>query len=525
MQEAVINEIYIEENRRTFGNIESLVRSIQEIGLINPITLTADLKLVSGARRIAAYMQLGYDTIPAIIKSYTELEKMVAEIDENLERKELSALRKAKLLTKQKEYYEALHPEASKKSKAKKNLKNQVAENEFISPTTQAYTEKMAEDMRKHQRTVQYMLETGRGLSDEMAEKLVGLPIEDNIGDLRQLARMPDYHKSTCFDMISNRLISTVREYKDVVYKQSIDSAPAEDEPKEGMDFMWSCSLDLGKYEDNIWHLEDRSVDLCLTDPPYAEGLKRNGSEEWDSKAEGKRFDVASFMFQVERVLNDDGQALVFCTDVLLPDYLANLNGLKLKQILHWRKTNRRYKHSTGQYLETIEYILWLVRPESNFITFNERWIDKELCGPTMTAFFESGQTAGGEKLTNEDGGTLHPCQKPYRLMKSLLLTHSNRGDFVIDPFMGSGTTAEACTKWEREFWGCEMNPEYHKKASMRVSLALNSMPLPDLTEEEIWGYEETVIREEVPAEIEAMYRADMTRRLYEMEEREAMAA
>ena len=521
MQDIAINEIEIDDNRRSFGDIESLIRSIEEIGLINPVTLTTDLKLVAGARRIAAYMQLGHDTIPALIKSYSELEAMVAEIDENLEQKELSALQKAKALAKQKEYYEALHPESAKKAKAKKNLKNQVDDG-FISPPAKAYTQKMADAMRKNQRTVQYMIETGRGLSDEMTEKLTGLPIEDNIGDLRQLARMPDYHQITCFEMLTNNSITTVREYKDIVYKQSIDSAPTEYEPKEGEDFLFKASLSLGKYEDEIRHIQDRSVDLCLTDPPYAEGLKRNGSDVWDSKAEGKKFDVASFMRQVERVLNDDGQALIFCTDVLLPDYLSNLNGLKLKQILHWHKTNRRYKHSTGQYLETIEYILWIVRPESLFITFNEKGIDKELCGSTMTAFFESGQTAGGEKLTNEDGGTLHPCQKPYKLIKSLLLTHSNRGDKVIDPFMGSGTTAEACTKWEREFWGCDMNPEYHKKASMRVSLALKSMPLPDLTEEEFLEYEETVVREEPTPEIETMYLEGTTRLLYQMEAMEA---
>jgi site-specific DNA-methyltransferase (adenine-specific) len=63
----------------------------------------------------------------------------------------------------------------------------------------------------------------------------------------------------------------------------------------------------------------------------------------------------------------------------------------------------------------------------------------------------------------------LHPTQKPVDLMSYLILTYTNEGDIVLDPFFGSGTTAVACAKLGRRFVGIEMNPEYYDIALMRL--------------------------------------------------------
>jgi DNA modification methylase/ParB-like chromosome segregation protein Spo0J len=524
MQDIEISRIIISENHRSVGDIDSLCRSIENVGLINPVVVTPDMKLVAGARRIASFLRLERDTIPAIIKEYSELEEQVARIDDNLERTELTMLQKVKALAEQQTLYELLYPESTKKAKAKANLQaRKELESEINSvPMIPSFTAKISDVIGKGQKTVQNMVAAGKGLPDEISDQLTGLPIENNLGDLRQLAKMKDNYKLPCVEMLKNRVISSIKEYRHIVCNRLRHSLPEEWEPKEGIDFTFTASLAHGRYEDQIRFIEDGTVQLVLTDPPYAQGIKESGGSDWDSKEEGKKFDVASFMFEVERVLDDTGQALIFCTDVLLKDYLDNAHGLKLKQILYWHKTNRRYKPNTGQYLETVESILWFVRPNSHCNTYNTTFIDKELCGNTMTALFQSGQTAGGERLTDDEGKTLHRCQKPYLLIKSLLLTHSNRGDLVIDPFLGTGTTAEACAKYERRFWGAEMDPEYHKKANMRVALALGMTPLEDLTEEEFMEYEDTVIREEPNPEIEAMYLKGTSRLLYQME---AMAA
>lgn len=62
-----------------------------------------------------------------------------------------------------------------------------------------------------------------------------------------------------------------------------------------------------------------------------------------------------------------------------------------------------------------------------------------------------------------------HPTQKPIELINRLVLASSNPKDIVLDPFMGSGTTAEACVKNDRYYIGYEVNEEYYKKSLERL--------------------------------------------------------
>lgn len=64
---------------------------------------------------------------------------------------------------------------------------------------------------------------------------------------------------------------------------------------------------------------------------------------------------------------------------------------------------------------------------------------------------------------------TLHPTQKPINLMKYLIKKCSDEGNIILDPFMGSGTTAVACKQLNRNFIGFEISPEYCKIAEKRL--------------------------------------------------------
>ncbi|MCK5381423.1 MAG: site-specific DNA-methyltransferase, partial [Candidatus Latescibacteria bacterium] len=67
---------------------------------------------------------------------------------------------------------------------------------------------------------------------------------------------------------------------------------------------------------------------------------------------------------------------------------------------------------------------------------------------------------------------TDHPTQKPEKLIAKLILASSGEGDFVFDPFLGSGTTAVVAKKLRRKFSGMEMNQEYCCWAEKRLQLA-----------------------------------------------------
>lgn len=66
-----------------------------------------------------------------------------------------------------------------------------------------------------------------------------------------------------------------------------------------------------------------------------------------------------------------------------------------------------------------------------------------------------------------------HPCPKPLKLMRWLVHNFSNEGDLIMDPFMGSGTTAIACIKEKRDYVGSEMNPDYIKITDKRIEYEL----------------------------------------------------
>lgn len=69
----------------------------------------------------------------------------------------------------------------------------------------------------------------------------------------------------------------------------------------------------------------------------------------------------------------------------------------------------------------------------------------------------------------DRDPDAWHPTQKPVDLLRYLVLTYTNEGDTILDPFMGSGTTAIACIKERRHFIGFELNKEYYDKACKRI--------------------------------------------------------
>ncbi len=71
-----------------------------------------------------------------------------------------------------------------------------------------------------------------------------------------------------------------------------------------------------------------------------------------------------------------------------------------------------------------------------------------------------------------------HPTVKPVKLMSHLITLGSREGDLVLDPFMGSGTTAVACKQLGRNFIGFELNPEYVKMANERIKPFLEQQTL-----------------------------------------------
>ncbi len=108
-----INDIKTHNNYlRLDTNVDKLMKSIQSVGLIHPLVVNEKLELVAGGRRYTALNKLGHHEVPVIKISKNELEQELISIDENLVRKNLNSIELEKSLSRGKEIYEQLYPQA-----------------------------------------------------------------------------------------------------------------------------------------------------------------------------------------------------------------------------------------------------------------------------------------------------------------------------------------------------------------------------------------------------------------------------
>jgi DNA modification methylase len=203
--------------------------------------------------------------------------------------------------------------------------------------------------------------------------------------------------------------------------------------------------------------IPDKSIDLVLTDPPYNIARNNNFSimgragidfGEWD-----KGFDLFSYIDQVSRILKKDGSFVVFNAWRNLgsiADY-AEKQGFNTKDMIRLEKSNPMPRNRDRRYITDYECAIWFVKNGAKW-TFNRQ--DSKYQRPKFVASIESG---------------LHPTQKNLSLMENLVKIHSNQGDMVIDPFMGSGTTGVACKNLNRKFIGIEQDANYFEIAKNRI--------------------------------------------------------
>ena len=86
-----------------------------------------------------------------------------------------------------------------------------------------------------------------------------------------------------------------------------------------------------------------------------------------------------------------------------------------------------------------------------------------------MRDFWELPLVQGKERIRGKDGKALHPTQKPEEMLKRIILASSNEGDIVLDPFLGSGTTAAVAKKYKRDWIGIEKEKRYFMIAENRM--------------------------------------------------------
>lgn len=128
--------------------------------------------------------------------------------------------------------------------------------------------------------------------------------------------------------------------------------------------------------------------------------------------------------------------------------------GLVVKDMIVWRKSNPMPRNRDRRYITDYECAFWFTMPKAKWV-FNR--LDEAYQRPQFTF------------PVVESKNRFHPTQKPVKLMEELLKIHTNENDVVLDCFMGSGTTGEACINTNRKFVGFELDENYFNIANKRI--------------------------------------------------------
>ncbi|MDP2206404.1 MAG: site-specific DNA-methyltransferase [Alphaproteobacteria bacterium] len=230
--------------------------------------------------------------------------------------------------------------------------------------------------------------------------------------------------------------------------------------------------------------LPARSIDLIFADPPYnlqlGTGLTRpdnskvNGVEDdWDkfsSFGEYDRFSRA-WLLEAKRLLKDDGAIWVigsYHNIFRLGAQLQDLGFWILNDIV-WRKTNPMPNFRGRRFTNAHETLIWASKSESAKYRFNYdamKALNEDL---QMRSDWTIPLCTGGERLKKDDGQKAHPTQKPEALLHRVIMSSTNMGDVVLDPFFGTGTTGAVAKKLGRDFIGIERETGYIEHAQERL--------------------------------------------------------
>lgn len=225
-----------------------------------------------------------------------------------------------------------------------------------------------------------------------------------------------------------------------------------------------------------IHNIDNRSIDLIVTDPPYrimARGLKSTttgGMFKTDLTSRGKIFEhneveIKDYASEFYRILKDDCHCYVMTNNYNL---IAMLNeftsaGFHFIKSLIWDKQS---KICGSFYMGQFEYILM-------FRKFDPRIINNCSTSDILSVPIK--------KLKDADGNNLHDTEKPVDLMKILIENSTNEGELVLDPFMGIGAAGVAALQLKRDFIGCEIDKKYYDIAVQRINDANDMAQIDNL--------------------------------------------
>lgn len=476
------------------GGIDKFVSSLKDVGYLDtkPVIVNSKNEIIEGNHRVAACRALGIESVPVIIKNVTDEQAKQIAFRENAANEEsipMTFVDFAEFIWKQTgtqqqtadvlgwgiskvKQYSALDA----LSKEAWSVIVTTFENSDKLQTQSAVTEKV----------------TFVTFSEGLLRPII------NLADSQQLELVRDFANGV---INKNKFTKLAEQYKQMnadalSLRVAVGDLVSDEILEEGITEIFTGNYDLdkliqwckdkhyqttsiqlfqGDFFDISQQVNDGQIDLIITDPPYNiahdndavyEGRKNVSSDfgEWD-KREHEEFkgDIERWAEIFSRILAPTGSGYIFTSDAYISHIREALEkaGLHYRATLVWHKTNPGTSPTKSNFISSVEYIVYFSKGTER--TFN--WMGDN----DMQNFIESPVCAGNERIKDAKGNTLHPTQKPLKVIRHLMDISSNKGDMVFDGFMGSGTTAHTAKIRDRRFIGIEMDEVYFAAAQARV--------------------------------------------------------
>jgi len=226
------------------------------------------------------------------------------------------------------------------------------------------------------------------------------------------------------------------------------------------------------------------SVHCIFADPPYNlqlrgelrrpdDSLVDGVDDDWDHFSDFAAYDAFTreWLGECRRLLRKDGTLWVIGTYhniFRIGAILQEMDFWLLNDIV-WRKANPMPNFRGRRFTNAHETLIWAARGRDSRHRFNYQAMKALNDDVQMRSDWFLPLCTGAERLRNAHGLKLHPTQKPEALLHRVLLAATAPGDIVLDPFLGTGTTAVVARRLHRHYIGIERHPAYVEAALGRV--------------------------------------------------------
>jgi len=432
----------------SLSNLEDLLRSIQDVGLLQPLIINQYNQIISGHRRFECVKKLGWNEVEVEVKSVDK-----EEIDFYLVQYNKQRLKTIREILNE---YDVIEKHYENKRGKIKNVRTNKQNNNIY-----------------NRRDI---------IAEELGVK------SSQLGKLLFIRK----HREDFIDLIDREIITTHQAYiqtnREIKEKECISHKPNSNSSKNKWRVYYKSSEDLSE-------LKNGEVQTIFTSPPYWN--KRTYVEGGGLGNEPKPYqyieNLSNHLKECFRVLNERGSFFLNIGDTFLDGDLQNIphqvilklkeQGWILRNTIIWSKTNPKPSSSKTNLTPSYEYIFHLVK--SKDYLYNQTLTElsnksKPSLPPrhrntnltktsSVSPYFpnQNGKNMGDfwnedivrTSVSNQklDIEREHPAPFNKQITLLPILQTSNKGDLVLDPFMGSGTVGKVCDELNRKFIGYDL--------------------------------------------------------------------